>query len=399
LNILHINTTDTSGSGIAARRLNTALNNCEQFSNLLVLDKTISGDDNVIGYFDDYNSKFKKLKAIFQRHLLPSFYQMKLKKMNFKGEMFTYPHSLIDITKHELYKKADLIHLHLVSDFIDIPSFFKKNIKPIVWTLHDQNPFSGGYHINPETEFEKLKNIAEKNLKIKTNAYKSTKMMAIISPSDWLLKESINSGVFQNFSQFMIPNGIDTKIFRQFNKNFSREVLNIKSDVKPVLLFISDDHNRINKGSDIFREIYKKYQSTCSFLVAGRNTSQFKGMEITNLGFIQSDFLLPLVYSAADLTIVPSKKESFSLVTLESIACGTPVIAFDNSGPSEIIEHKISGYLAELNNLDDFISGVEFILNTINTQNSLNNNCIKRAANYDYSKIIKKILKVYNSLI
>ena len=63
-----------------------------------------------------------------------------------KLELFSYPFSDYDITENEWYKDADVINLHWVADFLDYKSFFEKNIKPVIWTLHDMNPFTGGEH-------------------------------------------------------------------------------------------------------------------------------------------------------------------------------------------------------------------------------------------------------------
>jgi glycosyltransferase involved in cell wall biosynthesis len=401
MKILHINTTDTSGSGIAARRINKALIKKGIDSNFLVLDKQQKYNDEVTGYYDNVNTKFGKMKSIFQRNLLPTYYQWKLKNEFRDLEMFTFPTSLIDITLHPAYKNCDIVHLHLIYDFIDIPSFFKKNKKPIVWTLHDMSPFTGGWHIvNNDNEYSnRLIDFAEKNLKLKQKYYDYQDKMVIVSPSKWLMNLAVNSTIFNKFHKKVIPNGIDLSIFKPYNKEYSREIFNFPQDSK-ILLFISDDHNRLNKGKNIFLEIYKKLNQKYTFVVAGKNSfnNDFKLAGVIQLGYISDERLLPALYSACDISIVPSQIESFSLVTLESMACGTPVVAFDSSGPSEIIEHKISGYLAKINDVNDFIAGIEFLINENNVETSKMDS-LKRAGCFDFDLISNEYNIIYKQLI
>jgi glycosyltransferase involved in cell wall biosynthesis len=70
------------------------------------------------------------------------------------------------------------------------------------------------------------------------------------------------------------------------------------------------------------------------------------GFPIHYTGYLHDDISLCLYYSAADAVVVPSRQESFSNVCAEAQACGTPVVAFDASALTDIVEHQKSGYLA-----------------------------------------------------
>ena len=76
--------------------------------------------------------------------------------------------------------------------------------------------------------------------------------------------------------------------------------------------------------------------------------------------FLKDDLSRKILYNAADLLLSPSRTEAFGLVVAESAACGTPSVGFENTGVSEIIIHKETGYLAKENNLNDFTSGIEW---------------------------------------
>ena len=67
-------------------------------------------------------------------------------------------------------------------------------------------------------------------------------------------------------------------------------------------------------------------------------------------------------YSAADLLVSPTRAESFGLVCLESIACGTPVVAFGVGGVPDIVRHGVTGYLADPENSTDLRDGIVELL-------------------------------------
>ena len=99
---------------------------------------------------------------------------------------------------------------------------------------------------------------------------------------------------------------------------------------------------------------------------------------------------LPSIYSSADLMILPSKFDTFSLVTLEALSCGLPVIAYNSKGPKDIIEEGVSGFLAKANN--------ELVAKTIgyfsnNEQiSSFKSNAVKRSQKFQKDKIMAKLL-------
>ena len=86
------------------------------------------------------------------------------------------------------------------------------------------------------------------------------------------------------------------------------------------------------------------------------------GIETRNVGYIDDDQRLSLLYSAADVAAVPSIEEAFGKTLIEAMACGTPVVAFDSGGPRDIITHQHDGYLAEPYSADDLAAGIAWCL-------------------------------------
>ena len=123
----------------------------------------------------------------------------------------------------------------------------------------------------------------------------------------------------------------------------------------------------------------------------------FDNIEVKNYSHISDNLTLRLLYSAADVCLIPSRFEAFGQVALESISCGTPCVSFKNTGTNEIIDHKENGYLAEYEDIDDFKDGIDFILNN----NSINfyENCISKAKDFSYEKISDKYVNLYKRIL
>ena len=117
------------------------------------------------------------------------------------------------------------------------------------------------------------------------------------------------------------------------------------------------------------------------------------------LGRLHDDVTLSIIYSAADLTVTPSTQEAFGMTASESMACGTPVLAFGVCGPLDVIDHKIDGYLAKPFDIDDLSYGLEWLLNKENT-NIINANSRKKCElEFDLEKISQKYINLYDGIL
>jgi len=86
------------------------------------------------------------------------------------------------------------------------------------------------------------------------------------------------------------------------------------------------------------------------------------GLRTHYTGVLNDEISLAILYAAADLFIAPFIQDNLSSTVMESLACGTPCVAFDTGGMSDMIEHKRNGYLAKPFDTDDFANGVNFVL-------------------------------------
>ena len=117
------------------------------------------------------------------------------------------------------------------------------------------------------------------------------------------------------------------------------------------------------------------------------------------LGQLHDDVSLRVLYSAADVMVVPSLEENLSNAIMESLACGTPVVAFDIGGNSDMIEHQKNGYLAQPLDTDDLAKGIEWLLNTPNYQQLCDNARDKVLTHFDSQIVAKRYIALYKEIL
>lgn len=250
---------------------------------------------------------------------------------------------------HPLVKNADIIHLHWVSRGFDYIDFFGNIGKPVVWTIHDMNPFMGLFHY--EADLARNKSVAgdfdKMILKLKKRILKKFGYPLIaVAPSSWMQQKIRAGRVFKNRKVDLIPNPIDSTRFSPQIKKAVREKLGMLPDAK-VLIAVADYTSNYRKGFDLLTKALKTLPDVKVLLIGGTENSSGETENIRYLGRIENDDLLAEYYSAADATVIPSREDNLPNVMLESLACGTPVISFKVGGMPDHIHNFKTGLLAE----------------------------------------------------
>lgn len=373
---------------------------------LIQNDKSIPNSAEFISESGKFSEIYNKLKLGLR------YYQNKISLYGRKyaPEIFTYIDTPFDITEHDFIKDADVINLHWITHFLDWKSFFPTIDKPIFWTLHDQNPFTGGCHYSfkciqyihdcvqcPQLKGSIFNNSSENQLLEKAKIIKNTNDLSIITPSKWLSALSKQSLVMKNKKHFVINNGIETEELIAFEKKFAKEKLDLPLD-KKILLFVSDNLNTEHKGFKLLLNALKNINNHNIFLISiggGKSDSNLQNHK--HLGYINTIEQLSLVYSASDLFINPSKMDNFPNTIIESHVCGTPVVGFPVCGIKEMIKTNENGILcksADSSGLTDAITDFinekyKFKNNEIRTQ-SLKHYTLERMAKEYYEEFNKK---------
>lgn len=342
MNILIINKLISGGAAKACLRLHKALQDQEGIeSKLLVLnsDEVIYNSENL------YENKYKYILLEGLNKINRKF-KNTLNRIDESYTPFSYPRSIHNVESHELIKWADLINLHWVSNFIDYKEFFLKVNKPIIWTLHDMEPFTGGFHYREKFDLIKHEKLLKNNINTKKLGINKNKPI-IVPLNKWMENESKKSELFAYLNHVVIPNTIDKSVFVRYDKDHSRDILGIGQNEK-VILFIAERIDDKRKGIKYLVEADSIINEDISLLIIGQNEVELISKhKIYFKGRVDSDEFLSICYSAADLFVIPSIEDNLPNTILESLMCGTPVIGFDVGGVSEMISDGKNGLLCK----------------------------------------------------
>jgi glycosyltransferase involved in cell wall biosynthesis len=363
INILHVNTHNSGGAYRATARLNSAL---ESFKiNTKILNKSSATRSfkgtNIFNIYQKVYKKIFKPIGITETWQIEVYNNQIINTRSDSLEIINIPVSEYDITEEQSYKTADIVHLHWVGGFLDWPTFFSKNKKPVVWTLHDMNPFKGFEHIEepyygidndgyplPRVRSNKEVELSEYWLQFKKNIIAGVDNITIVSPSKWLLEKSENSGIFSRFRHVHIPNSVPEQIFFTKDKALSRKKLGLPLD-KTIFLFVANDVNNRNKGFEyLYKSLLEPGITDDLYLCAiGAVTASLPEKNVISLGQINNEEQMADIYAAADAFIIPSLEDNLPNTMLESLMCGTPVIGFPVGGIQETIQDGFNGYMCE----------------------------------------------------
>lgn len=410
MKVLMVNKADIiGGAARAAYRLHRALISQGVDSKMLVSSKK-SDDDSVLA--DD--SKKSKIFAAFVSKLdsMPvRFYKNKSRTL--------FNSAWISINKlGKIVKEInpDIVHLHWIcGGMLRIGEIKKINV-PIVWSLHDMWAFTGGCHydewcnkyknncgkckvLNSKFDYDLSRSVWNR----KNRVFSKTENITIVGLSNWLAECAKNSSLLKKKTVVNLPNPIDTNKYKPIDKSVARELLNLPQNKKIILFGAMSATSDKRKGySQLIDAVNKIEEENIELVVFGNSGSKIKEdfkYKINFVGKLKDDISLQILYSAADVMIVPSLQENLSNVILESLSCAIPVVAFDIGGNSDMIEHKNNGYLAKPFDTYDLAKGIEWILNSEN-YSFLCENARNKAINEFDSKIVaNRYIDLYKKII
>lgn len=357
------------GAARGAYWLHQALRDLGVDSMILTNAKDNLGDASVISLTDSVPGKLK-LAILARLGQIPV--RAYRKRQN---RIFSTGFDGIDFTRHPAYAPADVVHLHWVNGLVSSRAL-RKVKKPVIWTLRDMWPFTGGCHYAMECEkftegcgrCPQLGSTRERDLTRLVLRHKQASLpenIRIVGISRWLSDCASKSAVFRACQVTTISNNVDTRLFSPSPRNLARQALGLDEGKKVVLIGAQcvDD---FYKGFDLFLEAFKSLgKENVHVLMFGRSGDshlESLGVQTTSLGYLSDTNALRTAYSAADVFVAPSRADAFGKTLVEAMSCGTPVVCFDATGPRDIVEHRISGYLAEPFSALDLAQGMQWVL-------------------------------------
>lgn len=275
------------------------------------------------------------------------------------------------------YQEADLIHLHWINGLVGMRTLGKVQ-KPVVWTMRDMWPLSGGCHVGaafgcdrykvgcgqcPQLESKHSWDLSR--VVVWNKRASLPKQLRVVGISQWLSDCASSSRAFGDVPVQTISNNIDTQTFFPVASGVARQALGLPAD-KRIILVGAARVTSFYKGFDLFLKAMKEVTRDDVHVVSfGRDARQgLASLDVgyTDLGFLSNSRVMRLAYSVADVFVAPSLMEAFGKTLAEAQSCGTPVVCFDATGPRDIVEHQVTGYKAQPFEASDLAKGIHWVL-------------------------------------
>ena len=313
--------------------------------------------------------------------------------------------------------KPDVVHLHELHgyyvNYSEIVRLLKSSNIPVVWTFHCEFMYTGKCgHANScekwKIECHNCPQIKEYPASLgfdftrlmfnqKKQLFEDFNRLKVVTPSYWLA-DRVRKSFLKTKSINVIHNGIDTEeVFFPKDATYVKE--KYKLNKKKVILSVAPDIMGRSKGGQWILELSKLYSTDYVFVMIGvKDLSVSWPSNVIALSKTNNQNELADFYSAADLFLLTSEKETFSLVTAESLACGTPVVGFDSGAPTEVAPEGFGSFVpyGDIGKLSQLISG--FFVGDLQLNDPVS--CREFAVNnYSKSGMYKKHIGLYKESI
>ncbi|MHB1176799.1 MAG: glycosyltransferase [Daejeonella sp.] len=418
MKIIHLNTyAGNGGAGKACLRLNAALNK-QGLDSHVAVNFLFENNPEVCDLSKGFFLKWFTAGGIILERLRSRIYTKPL------PIPFSIPLWGRDISNNPLLLSADVIHLHWINHAFlrpgDIAGLARLN-KPVVWTFHDSNAFTGGCHVRyscdhyqnecgncPVLKDPGPEDVSHRIWIQKYHAYQGLKLN-IIAPSQWMAESVRKSKLLATRNIVNIPNTLDTAVFKPLPKSEARAKLGIATDKFIMMSGFMPSRKDLHKGTsylveaiDILIRDPRLDRENMELVIFGnRDDKNVPGFPVltTFLGTISSEEKLAYCYSAADVFLAPSLEDNLPYTVMESLSCGTPVVAFTTGGIPDMVQHKHNGYLAEYRSSEDLAAGIKWVFDHPE-RDLLGRNSRKYVEdNFSGDVIAKRHMELYSSLV
>jgi glycosyltransferase involved in cell wall biosynthesis len=383
--IVHLATTDAGGVGRSASRLHASLLALGHDSSMLVRQsqRARKEKETFAARIDlPVDVAEKEFAAeVFQRWYLDH------NRTPLSNSLFTLNEAGLAVETHPLVQDADIIHLHSVARFLSPGSIARLAAlgKPVVWSMHDMRPFTGGCHFSagctrftsncakcPQLEWDPFF-ITEAQLAHEIEIIPAKKI-TYVAPTEWLAQKARTSALLKDARIQMIPYGIETHLFPSRWKPQAKGYLGLDTSTTH-LLFVANKLGEMRKGFEslarsieicLTRPAFKAKadKGEIALISLGHPHPRLAtlGIPYVCLGYLESHEEMSQLYGAADLFLQPSLEENASNTLLEAMSSGTPPIAFGVGGIPEFMVQDQTGKLAPPGSVAEFAAAIELLI-------------------------------------
>ncbi|WP_373541658.1 glycosyltransferase family 4 protein [Chamaesiphon sp.] len=276
----------------------------------------------------------------------------------------------------------DIVNINWICNgYLQIETLSKLK-RPLIFTLQDMWSFTGGCHYSlgcdrytiscgncPQLQSHREADLSRSVWHRKAKSWKNLDL-TVVAPSEWMATCARASSLFRDVRVEVIPFGLDTSVFKPIDPRIARELLNLPQAKQLVLFGAIDATGDTRKGFHLLQQalhhlLEKGWGDRIELVVFGASKPDKPldlGFPVHYLGKLQDDLSLQIAYAAADVMIAPSIEEAFGQTASESLACGTPVVVFANTGLADIVDCHQNGYVAKYCDTADLARGIAWVL-------------------------------------
>lgn len=284
---------------------------------------------------------------------------------------------------------ADIINVHWTGYGTASIKSIGAIAKPMVWTLHDMWAFTGGLGYDDESQDARWRTGYNSSQSLSAGKYWDVERWVsnrkirhwrhpinLVTPSHWLGKLASESYLLSDSPVTVIPNALDTELFRPVEKAKARHRFSIPEMANVIVVALGGDLHDPRKGFDLLQQALALLSDNDNLILAVVGPSEppqgWPQLSIPTrwLGRLSDDDMV-LAYNSADLVVLPSRQDNLPQTGTEPQACGIPVVAFNIGGLPDVVEHTTTGYLAEAGNVNDLARGIGWVLGESETGREL----------------------------
>ncbi|MFQ6609404.1 MAG: glycosyltransferase [Fidelibacterota bacterium] len=373
MKVLHLSQNDyLTGAARAAYRLHRGLGKLHVES-VMIVDHKVTSDRHVIGPRGDR----PPLRTRLRRKAAHTILRYQKSSNRVLHSLNCFPSGLHRVINA---MSVDVIHLHWIHDEMISIREIALIRKPLVWTFHDTWAFCGAEHVLPLQNYSRPwdgytrenRSVADRGVDLDRWVWRQKRRfwrqisVQVVTPSNWLKHQVTASRLFRDHPIHVIPNPIDTDVYCPGDRQTARRELSLPTEKTLLGVFHISEQDAIHKGRAILMDalsiLVAQIPDWKLVVMGGGTTDQYSGLSPKILQFNHSDKSLVKFYRALDVFILPSMMDNLPNTAVESLACGTPVVAFRIGGIPDIIDNKKNGYLAQPGNPVDLVRGIRWTL-------------------------------------
>lgn len=324
------------------------------------------------------------------------------------------------LQKYDALNHYDIFHFHDITSAVSplTLKYLSDKGKKIVWTIHDCSIVTGGclYPLECEQYLTSCKHCPQlgsfglgRNFDLTKYFHKMKKYVLqnsnihFIAPSKWIADLVYDTGYIKNYPT-IIPNCVDTTVFKYLNKQPTRSLLGLERDRFIILISSANLKNKYKGLEYAIKILHKVKRLNPYILVIGKESMEllnyFQEFDTYFTGYINDDELLNKYYASANIFLNTTIADNHPLAVLETMASGTPNIGFATGGIPETITQDEDGYISKEQNIDEITNKIIFYYNNQNTLSMMSENAVSNIVNnYSLDNFIETHINLYKTIL